>query len=155
MALMTGLVEIKPSSFEEAEEKLVWFDAMVEEYESIVKRNVWELVPRSADKLVVGLRWIFKVKQAVDESIEKYKARFVAKMYSQFEGIDYEETFSLVARHSSIRSILNLARQMGWTIHYMDVKTTFLNGFIEEEVYIKKPKGFETFDRESHMCRLN
>jgi hypothetical protein len=138
MALMTELVETEPSSFEEAVEKPVWVDAMVEEYESIVKNNVWEVVPRPADKSVVGSRWIFKVKHAADGSIEKYKARFVAKGYSQVEGIDYEETFSPVARYSSIRSILALAAQMGWKIHQMDVKTTFLNGVIEEEVYIEQ-----------------
>ena len=70
------------------------------------------------------------------------------------EGIDYEETFALVARYSSVRSILELLVQMGWKIHKMDVKTTFLNRVIEEEVYIEQPKGFETFNRESHVCRL-
>lgn len=70
------------------------------------------------------------------------------------EVIDYEETFAPVERYSSIGSILELSMQMGWKIHQMDVKTSFLNGFIEEEVYIGKPKGFETFDRESHVCKL-
>ncbi len=65
----------------------------------------------------MGLRWIFKVKHATDEILKKYKAKFVAKGYSQVEGIDYEETFSLVARYSSIRSILGLSTQMGWNIH--------------------------------------
>lgn len=94
---------------------------MVEEYESIVKNSVWEVVPRPGNKSIVGSRWIFKVKHAADKSIENYKARFLAKGYSQVEGIDYDETFSLVARYSSIRSILDLAAQMGWNIH-QDVK---------------------------------
>ena len=113
MALMTKLIEIDPSSFEEAIEQPVWVDAMVEEYESIAKNNVWEKVPRPTYKSMVGLRWIFKVNQAIDESIEKYKAIFVAKGLFQVEGIDYEETFAPVARYSSIRSILALATQMG------------------------------------------
>jgi len=116
------------------------------EYESIVKNNVWEVVSRPADKSLVGLRWIFKVKQAGDRSIEKYKATYVAKGYSQVEGNDYDETFSPVARYSSIRSILALVAQMRWNIHQMDVKTTFLNGFIEEEVYIEQPEGLEAYD---------
>ena len=73
--------------------------------------------------------------------------------FSQVEGIDYEETFTPVARYSGIRSILELSAQMGWHIHQMDVKTVFLNGFIEEEVYIDQEKDFEIFDSESHVCR--
>jgi hypothetical protein len=103
---------------------------------------------------VVGSRWIYKVKQVSDGSVDKYKVRFVALGFSQIEGIDYDETFASIARYSSIRSILALLMQMGWHIHQMDVKTTFLNGIIEEEVYIEKIEGFETFDRESHVCRL-
>jgi hypothetical protein len=103
---------------------------------------------------VVVSRWIYKVKQAVDGNVEKYKARFVARGFSQIEGIDYDETFAPVARYSSIRSILALSAQMGWRIHQMDVKTMFLNGIIEEEVYIEQTEGFETFDKESHVCKL-
>ena len=84
-------------------------DAMVEEYESIVKNSAWEIVPRPVDKLVVGSRWIYKVKQATDGIVEKYKARFVARGFSHIEGIHYDETFALVVRYSSIRSILALS----------------------------------------------
>ena len=80
-------------------------------------------------------RALYGLKQAVDGSIEKYKARFVARGFSQIEGIDNEETFAPVARYYSIRSILALSAQMGWHIHQMDVKTAFLNGVSEEEVY--------------------
>ena len=86
--------------------------------------------------------------------MEKHKARFVARGFSQVEGIDYDETFVPVARYSSIRLMLALSPQMGWKIHQMDVKTTFLNGKIKEEVYIEKPEGFDTFDRESHVYQL-
>lgn len=127
---------------------------MVEEYESIIKNSVGEVVSRPTDKSIVGSRWIFKVKHAANGSIEKYNSIFVTKGFSQFEGIDYEETFSPIARYSSIRSILSLVVQMGWKIHQMDVKKKILNGVIEEEVYIKQPESFETSDRESHVCRL-
>ena len=114
--------DLDQSYFEEEVDQNVWVDAMVEEHESILKNNVWEVVPRPIGKSVLGLRWIFKVKHAVNESIDKYKSRFVAKGFSQVKGIDYEETFSPVARYSSIRSILALVMQMGWNIHQMDVK---------------------------------
>jgi hypothetical protein len=90
-----------------------WVDAMVELYDSIVKNSAWEIVPRPVDKSVVGLRWIYKVKQVVDGIVEKYKARFAARGFSQIEGIDYDETFAPVTRYSSIRSILALSAQMG------------------------------------------
>ena len=82
---------------------------MVEEYDSIVKNSDWEIVPRPMGKLVVGSRWIYKLKQAADGSVEKYKARFVSRGFSQIEGIDYEETFAPVARYYSIRTILALS----------------------------------------------
>ena len=79
---------------------------------------------------------------------------FIARGFSQVEGINYDETFAPIARYSSIRSMLGLSAQMGWKIHQMDVKTAFLNGKIEEEVYIEQPEIFETFDRELHVYRL-
>lgn len=90
---------------------------MVEEYSFIMTNDVWEVVPRPKDRLVVGSRSIYKIKYIADGSVEKYKARFVAKGYAQKEGIDYEETFALVSRYTSIRSFISLATQMGWEIH--------------------------------------
>ena len=86
-----------------------WVDAMVEEYDSIVRNSAWEIVPRPEGKSVVGSRWIYKVKQAAEGSVEKYKERFVARGFSQIEGIDYDETFAPVARYSSIRMIVALS----------------------------------------------
>ena len=82
-------------------------------------------------------RWIYKVKHAADESVEKYKVRFVTKGFSQKEGIDYEKTFAHVARYSSIQTIISLAAEMCWRVHQMEAKISFLNGVIEEEVYIE------------------
>ena len=84
----------EPSSFEEAVEDPAWVDAMVEGYDSIFSNRAWEIVPRPKGKSVVGSRWIYKVKQVADGSVEKHKERFVARGFSQIEGIDYEETFS-------------------------------------------------------------
>ena len=95
----------------------IWVDATVEEYDSIVRNSVWDVVPRLENKSIVSSCWLYKVKQAADGSVEKYKARFVARGFSQVEGIDYDETFSPVARYSSIRSMLALSEQMGWKIH--------------------------------------
>jgi hypothetical protein len=110
--------------------------------------------PRSKEKSVVSSKWIYKTKHVVDGSIEKYKARFVARGFSQKEGIYYEETFAPVARYILIRTILSLATVMKWKVHKMDVKTTFLNCEIKEEVYVEQPQGFEVHERETHVCKL-
>ena len=104
MALMSKCIMIEPSSFEEGVQEPTWVDAMVEKYDSIVRNSAREIIPRPVGKSVVGSRWIYKVKQVVDGSIEKYKERFVSWGFSQIEGIDYEETFAPVARYSSIRT---------------------------------------------------
>ena len=105
---------------------------MVEEYQSIINNDVCEIVPRPKDKSVVSSKWIFNNKHSTDRSIENYKEIFVARGFSQKEGIDYEETFAPVARYTSIRTILSLKSNMKWNVHHMDVNTTFINGLIEE-----------------------
>jgi hypothetical protein len=154
MALMCDLVEKEPTFFEEAIQKKEWADAMIEEYQSIIKNDVWEIVLGPKRKDVVSFKWLFKIKHAADGSIEKYKARFVARGFSQKEGIDYEETFVPVARYTSIRTIIALATKIKSKLHKMNIKTAFLNGVIEEEVYIEQPQGFEVEDGKSHVCKL-
>jgi hypothetical protein len=151
---MCNLFDEEATCFEEAIQKKEWEDAMKEEYKSIIKNDVWEIVPIPKGKDVVSSKWLFKIKHAADGSIEKYKARFVARGFSQKEGIDYEETFAHVAGYTSIRTIIALAAKMKWKLYQMDMKTTFLNGIIEEEVYIEQPQGFEVEDKKSHVYRL-
>ena len=99
-ALMCDLLEEDPTFFEEAIQRKEWEDSMTKEYQSIIKNEVWEIVPRLKSKDVVSSKWIFKIKHVADGSIEKYKARFVTRGFSQKEGIDYEETFTLIARYT-------------------------------------------------------
>ena len=103
---------------------------MIEEYQSIMKNDAWDVVSRPEGKYVVTSKWIYKIKHAADGSIDKYKERFVARGFSQKEGIDYEETFAPVARYTSVRSVIALDAVMKWKVHQMDVKTTFLNGVV-------------------------
>ena len=140
--MVRNIREYEPSTFEEATSRQVWRDAMMEEYNSIMKNDVWEVVPRLEGKSMVTSKWLYKIKHAADGSIEKYKSLFVARGFSQVEGVDYDETFAPVARYTSIRAVISIAAEMGWKIHQMDVKTAFLNGLIEEEVYIEQPLGF-------------
>eukprot|EP00253_Pinus_taeda_P014949 PITA_14949 len=108
--------------------------------------------PSSYEEATSQQMALYKIKHAANGSIEKFKARFVARGFSQVEGVDYEESFAPVARYTSIRSIISIAAEMGWKIHQMDVKTAFLNGFIQEEVYIEQLQGFEVHGKESHVC---
>jgi hypothetical protein len=115
----------------------VWQDAMVEEYTSIMKNDVWDIMPRLEGNSVVSSRCLYKIKQVADDNIEKFKARFEVRGFSQREGVDYEENFVVITKYTSITSVMSLFSFMGWRIHPMDVKITFLNGIIEEEVYIE------------------
>ena len=128
-------------------------EAMMEEYQSVMKNDVCDILPKPENKSVVSSKWIYKIKHVVDGSIEKYKARFVARGFYHKEEIDYEETFVPVARNTSIKTIMALASMMKWNLHHMDVKESFLNGVIEEELYIK-PQGFEVEYRVTHVCKL-
>ena len=137
--MVTSISDTEPQTFAQAVDQQVWRKAMLEEYDSIMRNDVWEVVPRPMGKSIVTSRWLYKTKYAVDGSIEKHKACFVARGFSQVEVVDYDETFTLVARYTSIKSIITITTKMGWRIHQMDENTTFLNGFIEEEVYIEQP----------------
>jgi hypothetical protein len=151
---MSHIIDTKPSCHEEATGQQVWQDAMAEEYQSILNNDVWDIVPRPEGKFVVTSTRIYKIKHTADGSVEKYKATFVARGFSQIEGIDYEETVAPIARYTSICNIIALVASMGWKLHQMVVMTTFLNGDIDEEVYIEKPKGFVIHDEKTHVCRL-
>jgi hypothetical protein len=148
------VIDSEPSIFDEAAKHKVWKDVVIEEYESILKNDVWEVVPRPQGKSIVTSKWIYKIKHATDGSVEKFKAKFVARGFSQKEGIHYDEIFAPVASYTSIRIIISLASVFDWKLHQMDVKTTFLNGEVEQEVYIGQPEGFVIHEKESHVCKL-
>ncbi|KAL0340068.1 UNVERIFIED_CONTAM: Retrovirus-related Pol polyprotein from transposon RE1 [Sesamum radiatum] len=108
----------------------------------IEKNNTWELADKPKDKEVIGVKWIYKTKLNADGSIQKHKARLVAKGYSQLPGIDYTETFAPVARLDTIRALIAIAANKKWKIYQMDVKSAFLNSYIDEEIYVEQPQGF-------------
>jgi hypothetical protein len=154
IAHLNTVIDSEPSTFIDASKHQVWKDAMNEEYDSILKNDVWTVVPRPHGKSVVTSKWLYKIKHAADGGIEKYKVRFVARGFSQKEGIDYDEIFAPVTRYTSIRIIISLAVVFGWKLHQMDVKTAFLNGEVEQKVYIEQPEGFVIHDKRSHVCKL-
>ncbi|KAL0312604.1 UNVERIFIED_CONTAM: Retrovirus-related Pol polyprotein from transposon RE1 [Sesamum radiatum] len=141
-----NFVMMEPESFEAAAKHEVWVQAMKEEIKMIEKNDTWELAERPKDKEVIGVKWIYKTKLNADGSIQKHKARLVAKGYSQLPGIDYTETFAPVARLDTIRALVAIAANKKWKIYQMDVKSAFLNGYIDEEIYVEQPQGFVAKD---------
>ena len=115
---------------------------MEEEMSMIQKNKTWDLVDRPEGRKVIGVKWIFKTKFNADNSINKYKARLVVKGYAQIFGIDYSDTFALVARLDAIRLLLAIAAQKGWKVFQLDVKSAFLNGVLQEEIYVEQADGF-------------
>jgi len=120
----------------------VWVKAMQDEVKMIEKNNTWEHVYCPNGKDIIGVKWVYKTKLNPNGSIQKLKARLVAKGYSQQPRVDYNETFSLVARLDTIRTLTALAAQKGWSIYQLDVKSNFLNGVLEEEIYVEHTQGF-------------
>ena len=113
---MNNIIQAEPCILEVVKDK-VWKDAMTEEYESIIHNDVWEVGSRPKGKFFVTSKWLYKIKHGADGSLEKYKARFVARGFSQKEGEDYDEIFAPVARYTTIQSIVALAASQEWTLH--------------------------------------
>ena len=115
---------------------------MKDEMESMRINQVWELVDLPLERKSIGNKWVLKIKRKADGSIDKYKAQLVAKGYTQREGVNYEETFSLVLRFSSIRLILAMVASLYLELQQMDMKTAFLNGELDEEIFMDQLIGF-------------
>ena len=120
-----------------------WIKACTAELEVLKKFGVFEEVPRPKDHKIVGSKWVFRMKHGPNGQIEQYKARVVTQGFSQVEGIDYNETFMPVTKFNSIRLLLALAACYDWEIHQMDVKSAFLNGELDEEIYMRPLPGYK------------
>ena len=153
-ATVAGLKE--PKNYQEAmsTDKVKWRAAMETEFVSLQKNEVWDLVRLPGGFKAIGSKWVFKTKVTPEGSIERHKARLVAQGFNQKYGMDYDETCSPVVRSESVRTVITLAAKKKLLVHQMDVTTAFLNGMLEEEVYMKQPEGFEQKGQEDLVCRL-
>nr|KYP70017.1 Retrovirus-related Pol polyprotein from transposon TNT 1-94 [Cajanus cajan] len=127
---------------------------MDEEIHAIEKNQTWELTDLPADKRPIGVKWVYQTKYMSSGEIHRLKARLVEKWYKQKLVIDYFEVFAPVARLDTIRMLISLSAQNNWKIHQMDVKSAFLNGTLEEEVYVEQPAGYEVEEKEDKVYRL-
>nr|GEY04196.1 retrovirus-related Pol polyprotein from transposon TNT 1-94 [Tanacetum cinerariifolium] len=148
------LTSVEPKTYKEALTQSCWIEAMQEELNEFEHLEVWELVPRPDQVMVITLKWIYKVKLDELGGILKNKARLVACGYRQEEGIDFEESFALVARLEAIRIFLAYAAHKNMVVYQMDVKTAFLNGNLREEVYVSQPNGFVDPVNPNHVYKL-
>jgi hypothetical protein len=158
VAAAAAVVAAEPTSLREAmqsPEWPQWLQAAREEIDSIHAAGTWTLAPLPPDRKAIGCKFVWKRKYRADGTIERYKARLVAKGYSQQEGIDFDETFAPVVKFSAIRVLLALAAYYDLEIHQMDVKTAFLNGDLDVEIYMRQPDGFVVPGKEELVCRLH
>jgi hypothetical protein len=143
----------EPQFFHQANKFQHWRDTMNAEIAALEENQTWLITDLPPHKVPIGCKWVYKVKIKADGSIECYKARLVAKGYTQCEGLDYYETFSPVAKLTTVRVLLALAASQGWILHQLDVNNAFLHGELNEEVYMKLPPGY-VIKGENKVCKL-
>jgi hypothetical protein len=128
---------------------------MEEEYADLLANHTWDLVPCPPGTNVVTDKWLFRHKLTLDGSLDRYKARWVLRGFTQRPGVDYDETFSPVVKFATVHVVLSLALSRNWEIHQLDVKNAFLHGTLMETVYCSQPTSFVDADRPDLVCRLN
>ncbi|CAJ2633078.1 unnamed protein product [Trifolium pratense] len=148
------MAESEPIDVNSALQSEKWRCAMKEELDSIESNQTWELVDLPQRKKAIDVKWVYKLKVNSKGEITRYKARLVAKGFLQKEGIDYDEVFAPVTRMETIRLVTVIANLNDWPMYQMDVKSAFLNGHIEEEVYVAQPPGYEVKGQEFKVYRL-
>jgi hypothetical protein len=146
---------VELENLDEAIKEHVWRNVMQEEMNAIEKNKTWDLCDLPSDKKAIDVKWVYKAKQNPEGKIIKYKARLVAKGFLQKQGLDYDEVFSPVARHETIRLVIALACSRRWPLFHLDVKLAFLNGPLEEDVYVKQPPGFELKGKDDKVLKLH
>ena len=143
-----------PTTYTQASKSPEWVNAMNEELSALQKTNTWTLVPYQPHMNVVGYKWVFRIKHNPDGSIDRFKARLIAKGYHQQQGIDFDETFSPVAKPTTIRLLFTFAVQFDWPIFQIDVNNAFLHGHLKEEVYMEQPPGLKNPSTIPMVCKL-
>lgn len=147
--------EAEPVTFADAVQDSKWVQAMEEELKSIERNGTWKLVELPPNKKSIAVKWVYKVKLNPDGGVNKYKARLVAKGFLQKPGINFGEVFAPVARVETVTMVIAFASWHDWSMYHMDVKSAFLNGPLDEEVFVDQPEGFAVKGQESKVYRLN
>jgi Reverse transcriptase (RNA-dependent DNA polymerase) len=149
------LSDSDPTTFLQANKSPQWRSAMADEITALARNQTWTLVPPPFNQKVIGCKWVFKTKRNSDGSIERHKTRLVAKGFNQVCGIDFEETYSPIVRPTTIRVTLSLALNLNWTLRQLDVSNAFLNGDLNEQVFMQQPQGFTDPTNPDFVCLLH
>ena len=154
LASLCNVLSVRePSHYEEACQDEGWVQAMNSEIKALVDNATWEMVDLPPDKKALDSKWVYKIKFTPEGHVDKLKARLVARGDRQVEGKDYKHTFSLDAKFASVRVLITLVTALNWPLHQLDINNAFLHGHLDEEVYLKPPKGFQG-GKEGQVCRL-
>lgn len=142
----------EPQPYKEVIASPQWQLSIADKHTALQKNQTWDIIPLPPGKHTIGCKWVFKIKNKFDSSIDHYKARLVAKGHNQEYGVDYEETFALVIKMTTVRRFISVATIRQWAIFQLNVKNAFLNGFLSEEIFMTPP--LELVRPPHHVCRL-
>ncbi|KAK5795313.1 hypothetical protein PVK06_036574 [Gossypium arboreum] len=150
------LTDQEPTSIVEAFQSPAWTAAAHTEYTALLANHTWDLMPLPVGRKTVGCKWIFKIKRNTDGSVARYKGRLVVKGYLQEAGVDFWDTFSPVVKPTTVHVVPALAVSMGWSLCQVDINNAFLNGDLQEEIYMVQPPGFKQLgdNGQQLVCRL-
>lgn len=146
--------DVEPTSVSHALSHFSWRQAMAEEFSALQRHGTWTLTLPPPHANIVGCKWVFRIKRKPDGTIEQYKARLVAKGFHQHPGVDFHETFSLVVKPVTIRTVLTLVLSAGWPLKQLDISNAYLHGDVKVPIYMSQPLGFVDKTRPSHVCLL-
>ncbi|CAL1411607.1 unnamed protein product [Linum trigynum] len=154
LAATTPSLPPLPKSTRQALENPLWRAAMFEEHTALLRNQTWDLVPPSPTQHVLSCKWLYRIKTKSDNTIDRFRARLVARGFQQRPGIDYGDTFIPVLKPTTLRIILSLAVTNHWPICQLDIANAFLHGTLTDEVFMQQPPGFIDPQRPHHVCRL-
>jgi histone deacetylase 1/2 len=145
----------EPKNYRAALDHSQWRSAMEAEHSDLLQNSTWTLVPRPRGQNITGSRWVFKVKEKPDGTVDKFKARLVAQGFTQKYGVDYLDTFSPVVKSVTVHLVLAIAVSRGWSMRQLDISNAFLHGDLIETAYMKQPPGFEDRRYPGYVYKLN